>query len=393
MANYATSFLTIIVLHCWFLSWQSQATDTLKPGEDLREAKTLVSSNGVFELGLFSSDGTSSSSHYLGIWFKNDPNQKPVWVGNREYPLMDSSGILSIRYDGNLVIQDRRQIPIIVNSGMLALTNDTIAILLDSGNLLLKEGDIIVWQSFYYPSDTFLPGMKIGRFNLGTQHLRKQFLVSWQSSSVPATGSFALGLDSVNATLLMIWNRQGASRQVGFWDGQGLKLIFKTSSDDYNFSFVSNTDEVYLTFDAPRSQSSSWFTMSSNGQIQEYKMVGQSISVVNHSICEHTTGSDATECYEMTPSRCRGGDTFSEITGSLPNSVVVNDSVHLGLSDCEILCRGNCSCTAYASFRNDGTGCEFYYGDTNVLPQLNGEGKGTIYIRGETPKSGRPRCT
>nr|POF05619.1 g-type lectin s-receptor-like serine/threonine-protein kinase [Quercus suber] len=365
MAKSATSLLIISVFHCCFLLSLSQAKDTLKPGEDLREAKTLVSSNGVFELGFFSSSSSSSSNHYLGIWFKNDPNKKPVWVANRENPILDSSGVLSIRYDGNLVIVDRRQIPIIVNSGMLATTTNTSSTLLDSGNLRLGDGDNIVWQSFDYPSDTLLPGMRLGWFNLGTQHLREQFLVSWQSLSVPATGSFALGLDSNNGTQVKVWQRNGVSRQIAFWDGQRLKFMIESSSEDYNFSFVSKPDEVYITFNTRENYTSSWFVMSSTGQIQEYKMLGQKISMVNRSICENTTVSDATDCYIVRPSLCQDGDKFSEIKG------------------------GNCSCTAFASFRDDGTGCEFYYGDKRALLGIIGVGKSIIYVRGDIlPKPG-----
>ena len=403
MAKSATSFLSISVFHCCFLLSLSQAKDTLKPGEDLREAKTLVSSNGVFELGFFSSSSSSSSNYYLGIWFKNDPTKKPVWVANRENPILDSSGVLSIRYDGNLVIVDRRQIPIIVNSGMLATTRNTSSTLIDSGNLRLEDGDNIVWQSFDYPSDTLLPGMRIGWFNLGTQHLRKQFLVSWQSLSVPATGSFALGLDSNNSTQIKVWHRNGVSRQIAFWDGQKLKFMIESLSEDYNFSYVSKPDEVYITFNTRENYTSSWFVMSSTGQIQEYKMLGQKILMVNRSICENTTISDATDCYMVRPSLCQDGDKFSEIKGSMPNSTVITDSAHLGPSDCEILCRGNCSCTAFASFRDDGTGCEFYYGDKRDLLGITGVGKSIIYVRGDIlPKpgetgtaleSGKPYCT
>ncbi|KAI6681720.1 hypothetical protein NL676_035601 [Syzygium grande] len=86
--------------------------------QDLRDNKTLVSSSEVFELGFFRTGGPSSSSYYLGIWFRDDPYKKPVWVANREYPLLDPSSVLS-------------------------------------------SGNSTVWESFYYPSDTFLSGMKL----------------------------------------------------------------------------------------------------------------------------------------------------------------------------------------------------------------------------------------
>ncbi|KAJ0075925.1 hypothetical protein Patl1_34168 [Pistacia atlantica] len=50
-----------------------------------------------------------------------------------------------------------------------------------------------MWQSFDYPSDTLLPGMKLG-INLQTGH--KWFLQSWISDKSPAQGSFSLRFGS-----------------------------------------------------------------------------------------------------------------------------------------------------------------------------------------------------
>ena len=148
----------------------SHALDTLKSGEILYSNETLVSAGGVFELGFFSF--SESSDMYLGIWIKNDGNKKPVWVANRAEPLVDSSGFLKIRYDGNLVLSDRRATTVIVNNGALAGSNETSSRILDSGNLILIEGEKTLWQSFDYPTDTLLPGMKLGRFHMGTDQLK-----------------------------------------------------------------------------------------------------------------------------------------------------------------------------------------------------------------------------
>ena len=58
--------------------------------------------------------------------------------------------------------------------------------LLDSGNLVLIEGQVvseanILWQSFDLPTDTFLPGMKMSS---------KMLLTSWKSQDDPAPGDF-----------------------------------------------------------------------------------------------------------------------------------------------------------------------------------------------------------
>ncbi|KAA8523038.1 hypothetical protein F0562_009461 [Nyssa sinensis] len=359
-------------------------SDTLRPGDSLRNNDILVSAGGLFELGFFGTGG-SSSNHYFGIWFKNDKHKKAVWVANRDNPILDDSGVLTIRSDGNMVITDIRLIPIIVNYGMLATSSNTSMKLLDSGNLILVDGEEkIVWQSFYYPSDTFLPDMKLGLFDLHTDYIRKQFLVSWLSPLVPTTGPFTLGLDWNNRTLFNAWRRDGVFQHIGFWDGHSFRFFFQTSSDSYNFTFVSTSKEIYLTF-TKGNNNFSWFMLTSTGEINEFTMLDKGTAIVNHTLCEGTRVSQG--CLIPMPSMCGDNDKFSEIRGSMPNSVIVSASVRMGPSDCEVMCRSNCSCTAFASFRDDGTGCELYYGDKKDLLNVMGKGNGIIYIRGDASRN------
>ncbi|GFY99785.1 hypothetical protein Acr_13g0011850 [Actinidia rufa] len=245
-------FLVFLVMSCYFIVCFCHASDTLRPGDILRNNENLMSADGVFELGFFSSGG-SASNHYLGIWFKNDKYKNAVWVVNHDNPILDDLGILTIRYNGNMVIADIRLIPIIVNDGLLATSgNNPTTKLLELRNLVLVEEDeIIVWQSSACLTDTFLPGIKWEVLDLDTDQIRNQFLVSWLSPLVSNSGHFALGASS---------NRR-------------------------------------LT---------------------------------------------------PTPPIC-GDDTFSEIRGMILSSTVISGSVRMGPSDCEIMCRINCSCNAYAS--------------------------------------------
>ena len=72
-----------------------------------------------------------------------------------------TSGSLEVRDDGNLVITDARLNPKIVNSRAVAKSNKTRAQILDTGNLILLEDEDVIWRSFEYPTDTFLPGFKL----------------------------------------------------------------------------------------------------------------------------------------------------------------------------------------------------------------------------------------
>ncbi|PON78437.1 Bulb-type lectin domain containing protein [Parasponia andersonii] len=204
--------LLLYAFCCLFLSY-SFALNTLKLGEVLQSNETLVSSNGVFELGVFSFK--ESSYKYLEVWFKNDTSKKVVWVANKEKPLVDSYRKFKIRHDGNMVISDRRRTQIILNNEALAESNETRATILDSGNLILIQREKIIWQGFDYLTDTFLPGMKLGWLNLGTNQLRMQFLASWLSPFDPNPRPFSLGLDPVNRTQFNVWQKDRAFQQIG----------------------------------------------------------------------------------------------------------------------------------------------------------------------------------
>ncbi|KAF8031249.1 hypothetical protein BT93_D0448 [Corymbia citriodora subsp. variegata] len=381
-------FLFFLLFCSLSLCLPATATDKLLPGQDIRGNKTLVSPNQVFELGFFRTGGSSYVNYYVGIWFRDDPYQKPIWVANREYPIQDSSGVLTIRYDGNLVITDRRQIPVLVNTVMLATSNNTHATLLDSGDFVLvdEESQSVVWESFLYPCDTLLPGMRLGWFNLGTDKLRDQFLVSWQTPSVPSTGSFALGIDKNNQTMIRVWH-YNFSREVGYWDGRRLRFLFNSSLEDYNFSYVTGSEEIYFTFTNRRNDSISWFVMAPSGEIQAFTMIGKEISIVYSPICENTSSLSATDCFIEQPLSCSNGNDFSKIEGVMLNPIVFNESDHLGISDCDVMCRTDCSCTGFASYRDDGTGCVFYYKDTSSILERIGQGNTTIFIRGNTTET------
>ena len=375
------AFPVLLSIFSCFLFCKSYAVYTLKPGETLRGNQTLVSPRGVFELGFFPNGKVPKQ--YLGIWLKNDKYKKAVWVANQDSALVDNSAVLYIRDDGNLVMSDIRGIPIVVNNGRAAPSSNTSCKLLDSGNLVLMEGEKMFWQSFDSPTDTYLPGMKLGWFNLDTDHIRKQFLVSWSTPLDPTKGNFFFGIDTKSVSHFRIWRSlDNKSQPIGFWNGQKLSFYFQTKSKDYNFSFVSNRKEIYFTFTNKENTSvpSTWFELAPNGDINELTMVGKEISIINHPPCKEGLEANSTECLTLLPPLCWNGDKFSQIKGTIPNSMTVNFPARMGLSDCEITCKSNCSCTAYASY--DSKMCSLYYGYMKDLQTL-GSGNHSIYLRGD----------
>ncbi|CAI0469661.1 unnamed protein product, partial [Linum tenue] len=56
----------------------------------------------TFSLGFFSPK--NSIRRYLGIWYHNVSEQTVIWVANRDAPLNDTSGLLSLDSRGNFGI-------------------------------------------------------------------------------------------------------------------------------------------------------------------------------------------------------------------------------------------------------------------------------------------------
>ncbi|CAK8577843.1 unnamed protein product [Lathyrus sativus] len=84
------------------VSFCSCSSDTISTGKPIRDGELLVSKSKTFALGFFTPG--KSTSRYVGIWYYNLPIQTVVWIANRDTPINDTSGILSINPSGNLVL-------------------------------------------------------------------------------------------------------------------------------------------------------------------------------------------------------------------------------------------------------------------------------------------------
>ncbi|KAK2976831.1 hypothetical protein RJ640_014615 [Escallonia rubra] len=196
------------------------AADTISFNETFTDGQTLVSSGQSFELGFFSPSG-SSSNRYLGIWYKSFPDT-PVWVANRESPVSHSYGVLIVSADGNLVLLNNT-IPsrVIWSSNSSRTVLNSVAQLLDTGNLVLKDSsnmnpDSYIWQSFDFPTDTFLPGMKLG-WNL-TSGLNL-YLTSWKTTSDPSRGDYTCGIEISRLPQIVIRSGSVKTFRSGIWNG------------------------------------------------------------------------------------------------------------------------------------------------------------------------------
>ncbi|XP_031486871.1 G-type lectin S-receptor-like serine/threonine-protein kinase At2g19130 [Nymphaea colorata] len=132
--------------------------DTLSLGRSLTGSQTITSDNGVFELGYFYLG--SPSRYYIGIWYKEVPDEMRGWYG---WPT--ETGLYKIAQQSS-------------RSQMMA----------DSGNLVMIHGNFyesIVWDSFGQPTTTFLPG---GRLELNKATKQNMVLTSWKNMEDSSLG-------------------------------------------------------------------------------------------------------------------------------------------------------------------------------------------------------------
>nr|DAD44696.1 TPA_asm: hypothetical protein HUJ06_002926 [Nelumbo nucifera] len=370
-------FSFICVLVSFSASHGAAATateDTITQGQELKDWQKLVSANGIFRLGFFSPG--ASKNRYLGISYnKYQGDVTVVWVANRDTPIGDSSGALTIDGDGILKITSRGGNPIILCSNQT--TSNVTATLLDSGNFVLREVNPngspkrVVWQSFDYPTSSLLPGMKLG-FNSKTG--QSWTLTSWLTGDDPSPGAFSLGLDPTGKSQLLAWYRRDAYWNSGVWDGRGFKSVPKLTSDDvrYNFSFVSTEDERYFTYIPKRNSSPpSFWVLNYDGYIYQFKFYDWGVTYQSSSIIcpiSHspfpTFEENKKGCLaEQNAPECRRGDQWFHLEVryvgvSLPYRYVENAS--LRIDDCDKMCWSNCSCIAYATLYDNATGCQLW---------------------------------
>ncbi|CAI0405666.1 unnamed protein product, partial [Linum tenue] len=117
----------LLLLPCFSFSIE---TDTIKPNNPLRDGDVLVSGRQTFSLGFFSPK--NSIRRYLGIWYHNVSEQTVIWVANRDAPLNDTSGLLSLDSRDNFGIYAANGTSLVWSAKLPA--GNFAARLLNSGN-------------------------------------------------------------------------------------------------------------------------------------------------------------------------------------------------------------------------------------------------------------------
>lgn len=254
--------ITIFKLVIIFFSQSSTASDTITQSQPLHDdGSTLVSNGGTFELGFFSPG--SSTNRYIGIWYRIIPVKTIVWVVNRDSPIKgnnNSDNMLIITNEGNMVLLDNNN-ETVWSTNITSLTTQPLlnpmVQLLDTANLVVKEGNSsnnsnnekeerFLWQSFDYPCDTLLPGMKLG-WDLKRGIDRK--LRAWKSWDDPSSGNLSWGMVLSSYPELVLKKGSVEYQRSGPWNGAGFSgqpVLRITPIVDTKF--VNDSNEIYYSY-------------------------------------------------------------------------------------------------------------------------------------------------
>ncbi|KAF3783384.1 G-type lectin S-receptor-like serine/threonine-protein kinase [Nymphaea thermarum] len=406
------------LLFCCMQKIVCPSTDTIYPTQSLTGNKTITSSGGIFELGYFTLG--NPTRYYIGIWYKDIPVDNVVWVANRDRPLYDNTAEFTISKDGNLVLQTQSGSSVIwsTNLNPSPRSNSMVAILLDSGNLVLRDKNssagTIIWDAFSHPTDTWLPNQIFG-----LNKAIKQIIgfSAWKNLQDPSPGFYSDEVDpNGTAQIILLWNKTQQYWSTGTWDGHVFSAVPEMRGRPINFSYVTNDTVSYFTYSFYSTTIIARFILDHTGQVklfiwdknrsqwilfwvrpteyltcEVYGLCGafgvcdqvslnpcqcvdgfKPVSAKNWELNDWTDG-----CARKNKLQC-AGDQFSLLSNMrAPGKPDVARALG-SAAECKSVCLKDCSCTAYSYVENN---CSIWRGDLFNL-QLLSEGSGDgIYIR------------
>ncbi|XP_062082943.1 G-type lectin S-receptor-like serine/threonine-protein kinase At4g27290 [Humulus lupulus] len=410
------SFLaTFVVLRLSLSTTTFAVVDTIRPSEFLRENTTLVSSVGRFELGFFSPG--NSKNRYLGIWYKNISAQTVVWVANRCEPINDSSGSLTIDDTGNLVLygQNKR---VVWSTNSSKQARQPLVQLLDDGDLVLRDEkdentENYLWESFDYPTDTMIPGMKLG------WSLRRGLtwsLSAWKSVDDPCDGDLTYGIELVEPhhayPELIIRNGSAKLYRESLGDGISFSRTYNNNNDEFSYRHIYD-EEVYYMYNVIDKSIISRITLGERIEHREwmeedkywrsyysipsdrcdyYGVCGANSECVKtkDKICQCLEGFKPKNqdnwnkmywsegCVKNSSMSCdddKENDEFLDFSLlKLPDAQYTWVNESMNLNDCKAKCSSNCSCMAYS------INCVLWFGDLFDIQQVPSHGQ-YVFIR------------
>ena len=408
------SGLFFVALLLIILSGSSE--DAIQMSGSIKDGQNLTSSGGKFVLGFFSPAG--SNKRYLGIWFSVD-STTVVWVANKDKTLNDISGILLLDGTGNLILKDSSN-RIFWSTGSRSSSPTTVK-LLDSGNLVLiqenSSPENYVWQSFEYPTDTLLPGMKIGPDRTG----RDRNLTSWKNERDPSPGEYTFKLETRGVVQPFLVSKSVIVYRSGPWNGVYLTgNQAMRSYPNYTFTLVHDQTETYYRYEVLQTSILPRLVAEPSGELRRFQWNFNSgnwqelWSAPRDNFCDNyafcgpnafcnAEASKVCQCFggfteknknewsirnwtggcaRRTKLDCGDGDDFFRAPDvKPPDTVNSTANMNLSVGECREECLKDCSCVAYSSANfSSGSGCIMWFGDLIDSRTFDGSGQ-DIFVR------------
>ncbi|XP_054778350.1 uncharacterized protein LOC129286414 [Prosopis cineraria] len=414
------NLIKILLLLFNFHLGMRSAMDTITSGQFIRDHETVSSNSSDFKLGFFSPQ--NSTNRYVGIWYLSESDI--IWVANKNQPLFDTFGFITISKDGNLVVLGKQNVSIWSTNVSNIATNST-AKLLNTGNLVLSDNNTgeTIWESFQDPSNVFLPKMKLSINKITGEKVK---FTSWRSLSDPSTGYYSVSLERPDAPDIFAWfNGTQPYARTGPWNGRiFIGRPMKLSSGYLYGWYVRNDPDgtLYVTFEFANDSDFAMLGLNPQGQLwvamwnnkrevlrevvnytycDFYGKCGAfgSCDLRSSPICNCLNGYEPKKldewnrqnwtsgCVRKEPLQCEGftnrtdrdqRDGFVKLENMKAPDFLVR-SITVTEDDCRTQCLNNCSCVAYA-FDLNGIGCMHWSGDLIDLERFSSGGV-DLYIR------------
>ncbi|CAK9144613.1 unnamed protein product [Ilex paraguariensis] len=276
-----------------------------------------------------------------------------------------------------------------------------------------------MWQSFDFPTDTRLPGMKLrDNFDPGID----QYLSSWRSAEDPSPGDFNYKIDNRGLPQMVTMMGSVKKYRSGPWNGIRFSGHPMISSPTFNYklefsgSRLTSISETYNDSIATRlkmeqsglldlfvmdEKGTSWtLVYTTPGEpCDNYGQCGPNgICKLNKTpMCECLKGFTpksqvewevlvwSSGCVRKVPLDCHSGEGFVQVPSvKLPDLLEFQLNTSMSLIECKAECLKNCSCSAYANpyVTGGGTGCLMWFGNLVDIREFVAEGsEQDIYLR------------
>ncbi|KAK1405323.1 Receptor-like serine/threonine-protein kinase [Heracleum sosnowskyi] len=383
-------YLLVLLLFVLFFETRlNEGTNVITIGQTLSGNETISSENGTFELGFFTPG--KSQNYYIGIWYKRFASKTVVWVANRNHPVLNPyNSELKLLQNGNLVLLNESRIQIWSSNSTSKTDNSNLAILFDNGNFVtrdIQDSSNVIWQSFDYPTDTWLPGG--GKVGYNKIKKEKIYLTPWKNAEDPAPSIFSLELEPNRTSHNLMYNRTIQYWSTGEWTGTNFVVVPEIDRNSYikNLKYISNVNESKFTYDIGFPKILTRFMIDVTGQLRQFIFrEGQWVGFwarpgqcevlkfcgafgtcnqlkepycnclqeyepkvsKNWALGEYTDG-----CIRRSSFKCgvgRGEDTFLSIKKMRFSFQDTGDAHSLDVEsdkECKSACLRNCSCTGY----------------------------------------------